>query len=116
MQLIIADRDVFDRSYVGAFNLGHRHETAIDDLAVNQNCTSAALALATSFLRAGEMKLLAQDIEQALHRKGAQRARLVIDGAVNVDLVRQVFLSLCGGVSMPPQTLSLRSQASTGCD
>ena len=40
---------------VAAFDLRHRHQTTVDDLAVDEHGARATLAFAASFLRAGQM-------------------------------------------------------------
>src|SRR6476659_10499257 len=60
--------DAFDSFYFRALHLSDRNETAVYNFAVNENRTGAALAFAATFLRSGQVQLLAQYVEQARHR------------------------------------------------
>ena len=62
--------DAFDGGDGGAFGLQDGDEAGVDQLAVHQDGAGAALAFAAAFLGAGEVEVLAQDVEQALHRGG----------------------------------------------
>ncbi|HVI73278.1 MAG TPA: hypothetical protein VM656_17565, partial [Pyrinomonadaceae bacterium] len=73
VQLIVV-RDSFDRCDLSAIHLGHRYETTIHDTTIENDGTRAALALTATFLRAGELELFAQHVEQARHRKDVELA------------------------------------------
>lgn len=71
----------FNRS---AIDLGHRHETAIHDCAVDDYAASATFTLAATFLGAGQMQLLAQHVEQTLHRESVDRSLLTVNRALDL--------------------------------
>src|SRR6185369_15864524 len=79
MQLICRERDAFDGFDRSAVDLGDRDQTAVDDLTVNHDAARATLALAATFFGPGEMKLFAQNVEQALHGIGFERSILFVD-------------------------------------
>jgi hypothetical protein len=78
MQLVIADGDPFNRFDRCAFNLRHRHQTTVDQLPIDQNTARPAFAFAATFLRPGEVQLLAQNVEQPFHRKRFKRSWLTV--------------------------------------
>src|SRR5690242_4952344 len=61
-----------------AIRLACRDEARVDDLAVEQHRARTALALAATFLRAGEAAVLAQHVEQSLPRRALDGARLAV--------------------------------------
>jgi hypothetical protein len=52
-------------------------EAGVNEFAIHDDGTGAALAFATALLGAGEAKVLAQDVEQALHGRTALRLSVV---------------------------------------
>ena len=56
--------EVVDRLDLGALDLLHRRQAALDQLAVDEHRAGAALAGAAAFLVAGELQLLAHEIDQ----------------------------------------------------
>lgn len=87
MQLVIAERDAFDCFDRTAGDLRDRNQTTVHQLTVDQDTARAALAFTATLFSSGKAQLLAQHIEQALHRESMQRPRLAIYGAVNFDLL-----------------------------
>ena len=77
---LISTRNAFDGFDGRSCSLRDRHETAVDDLAVENNGASATLSFAATFLSSGQVKLFAKNIEQALERMGLQSFRLTING------------------------------------
>src|SRR5580692_645450 len=69
----------FDRDDLRAFGLKRRDEAAVHQRSVDQNGARAALAFATPFFRSGQAKLVAQDVEQALHRVHVDGFELSVD-------------------------------------
>jgi len=92
MQLSFAGCDAFDGFDLAILHLSDGHETTVNDLAVDNHRAGAAFAFAASFFCPGQMKLLAQNIEQAVHRIGQQRPRLTINSAIDFDFLCQNFL------------------------
>jgi len=64
--------EAFDGGDLGAFRLQDGDEAGVDELSVHDDGTGAALAFATALLCAGEAKVLAEDVEQALHGRGGE--------------------------------------------
>jgi hypothetical protein len=50
------------------------NETTVHDTTIDDDRTRAALAFTATFLRAGELELFAQHVEQARHRKDVELA------------------------------------------
>jgi hypothetical protein len=65
--------DAFDGGDLGAFGLEDWDEAGVDEFAVHQDGAGAALAFAAAFFRAGEVEVLAEDVEQALHGRSVER-------------------------------------------
>jgi hypothetical protein len=63
VQLSLANRNSFDRFDRAAGDLGHRHETTVHQLSVDQNAARPTLAFAASFFGSRKVQLLAQHIE-----------------------------------------------------
>ncbi len=61
------ERQPFDGLNLGAFGLQHGHKATVHQLAIHAHRAGAALALATTFLGAGQMQIFAQHVEQPLH-------------------------------------------------
>ena len=68
--------------------VGH-HQAGVDGLPVDDHRAGAALALAAPFLRAGEPKVLAQHVEEALVGPRAQPHRAPVQGERDVDHLSQ---------------------------
>src|SRR2546428_8138183 len=92
MQLI-SSRDSFDRLNLCAVNLRDRHQTAINNLTINHHRASATFTFAATFFRSGQLQLLAQNIEQSLHRIGVKGLRLCVNDAANSCLLKHDDLS-----------------------
>jgi hypothetical protein len=63
MKLVVV-RHAFDRRDRRAVDLQHRRQTTVHELSVDEHGTGPTLALAAPFLRARQMQVLTQDIEQ----------------------------------------------------
>jgi len=92
MQLSFAGRDTFDGFDLAILHLRDGHEATVHDLAVDSHRARAAFAFAASLLCSGQAELLAQDIQQTLHRKRLQRQRLAIHLTVDFDLFCQPLM------------------------
>src|ERR1039458_10032149 len=64
----------FDRNHAGPLRLEYRHEATIYERAIHQHSTRTTLAFSATFLRAGQMQLVPQHVEEALHRIGMSRS------------------------------------------
>ena len=62
--------EAFDGGDLRAFSLEDRDEAGVDEFAVHEDGAGAALAFAAAFLGAGEVEVLAEDVEEALHGRG----------------------------------------------
>jgi hypothetical protein len=60
---LIPSRNAFNRFDGCAFNLRYGHETTVHNSAIDENGTRAAFAFTATFLRSGEVQLLAQYVE-----------------------------------------------------
>ena len=69
-----------DRRDLAPLNQGSEREARFDALAVHQHRAGAALPGAAAFLRAREMQMLAQGIEQ----RGARIERQAVLGSIDV--------------------------------
>ena len=67
-------REPLDRLDVPAVGLVGHHQAGVDGLAVEDDGAGAALALAAAFLGARQAAVLAQHVEQPLHRRHFGRA------------------------------------------
>ena len=65
----------FDRRHARAGDLRDRHQARVHRHAVDQHRARAALAFAAAFFRAGQRAVLAQHVEQALHRMDGSSIR-----------------------------------------
>jgi hypothetical protein len=92
VELSLVRRDAFDRFDRRARDLRDRNETTVDDLAVDHDGAGAALAFAAAFFSSGQVKLLAQDIQQSLHRISVKLALFAVNYAIDLDWIRQEFL------------------------
>ena len=88
VQLIVLSY-AFDRRYLRTVGLRHRNETTVHDLAIKNHGTRATLAFTAAFLRAREMQLFTQYVEQPSHREDVDRARLSVD----VESDKHVYLN-----------------------
>ena len=68
-----------DRLDRRALRLGHRQQARFHQHAIDEDRTRAALAGAAAFLVAGEIEIVADEIEQALMRLGAARDFAAVD-------------------------------------
>src|SRR6266404_8300989 len=83
--------DAFDRREIRARRLKSRDETAIHQLAVHQDGARTTFTFSATFLRAGQPKLLSQDIQQPLHRIDTNRFRLAVYGKGKLAFATVVF-------------------------
>ena len=70
----------FDRLDRRALRLGDRHQAGFHQHAVDEHRAGAAFAGAAAFLVAGEVEIVAHEIEQPLMRLGAARDFAAVDG------------------------------------
>ena len=73
----------FDGADAGAIGLQRGNQAGVHQLAVHKNCAGTALAFAAAFFRAGQMQVLAEYVEQPLHRWNIEALRLAVDGELN---------------------------------
>ncbi len=67
--LCVPIRQSFDGTDLRARRLAGRDQAGVDERAVDEHGAGAALAFAAAFLGAGEGEVLAQHVEQPLHRR-----------------------------------------------
>src|SRR6266404_2686613 len=116
--------DAFDRSQIRARCLKSRDEAAIHQLAVHQDGARTTLTFSATFLRAGQPKFLAQDIQQSLHGINPNGFRLVIYRESKLAFAAVVFAAVffdavLGGVahrSPPAPTASKISSGKSGME
>src|SRR5580700_9332750 len=60
--------EALDRDYLRAVRLKDWDETAIHQRSIDQDGAGAAFAFSAALFRSGQGELVAQDVEQALHR------------------------------------------------
>jgi len=89
MQLSFVRRNAFDRLDVATLDLSDRYQATVNNLALDSHRACAAFALATAFFGTSQVQLLAQNIEQTLHRKGMKFPVFTVNSAVDLNLVRQ---------------------------
>src|SRR5262245_32265976 len=81
----IAVGNSFDGDDLDTVSLHERHETAVDQLAVEQNRTGAALSLPAPFLRSCEAQPGAQRVQQPHHRMPADLDVGAVDPTADRD-------------------------------
>ena len=106
VQLSFAGRDAFDGFDVATLHLSDGHEATVHDLAVDNHRAGAAFAFAASFFCPGQAKLLAQNIQQALHRIRVKLSPCAVNYAIDLNLARQD----CSRAALRKQRIS-RSQS-----
>src|ERR1700722_510629 len=82
MQFTVTSQ-AFNGFNLRALGLKHRNKAAVHQLAVHANRTGPAFAFATAFLRAGEMQVFAQDVEEPLHRRRMHLSLFSVDDHFN---------------------------------
>ena len=75
--------EAFDGGDLGAFRLQDGDEAGVNEFSVHDDGTGAALAFAAALLGAGEAKVLAEDVEQALHGRDGYGCWLSVDGQLD---------------------------------
>src|SRR5262249_30411450 len=102
-------REPLDRENPGAVRLRRGHEAGIGGPSVDEHGAGAALPFPASFLGAGELALVAQHVEQALHGRNLHPMRLAVDREPEGDLAhaalaarsaRKIFSGRTGILSM----------------
>jgi hypothetical protein len=73
----------FNGRNLGVFRLRNRHQTRYHCLAVDQHGARATLPFAAALLRARESKVLAQNVEESLHRVRRDVLLLSVDAQTN---------------------------------
>jgi hypothetical protein len=76
--------EAFDGGDGCALGLEHGDEAGVDEVglsvsAVHEDGAGAAFAFAAAFFCAGEAEVLAEDVEEAFHRRGVDRDPLSVD-------------------------------------
>jgi hypothetical protein len=104
-----ASGDTFDGFDLGAFHLHDGNEAAVDQLAIDQHGTRAALSFTATLFGARQLQLLSQHIEQSCQRVSAKRLVLAVDDALHGNFVSNLRHSRL------PSPASM-IQASTECD
>ena len=89
MQLSFAGRDAFNGLDVAILHLSDGHEATVNDLAIDRHCAGAAFAFAAPFLCSSQAELLAQNIQQALHRINVKLSPCAVNYAIDLNLARQ---------------------------
>ena len=88
--LQIGDRtgvgQALDRLHLRAVALHGEHQTAADDLAVEQHRAGAADAMLAADMGAGERKIVAQEVDQRLARFNPRRNRLAVHAQLDVEV------------------------------
>ena len=74
----------FDRHHPRPVDLRDRHQARIHRRAVHEHGAGAALPFAAPFLGAGERAVLAQHVEETLHRVGVQATRRAVQGESHI--------------------------------
>ena len=67
---MFVDGEAFDGGDVGAFGLEDGDEAGVDEVSVDEDGAGSAFAFAAAFFGAGEVEVFAEDVEEALHRRG----------------------------------------------
>ena len=75
----VALRETFDRRDLVAFHRDREAEAGVHAPSIHQDGAGAALPVIATFLRAGQIQMLAQGIEQRRPRIERERVRLAID-------------------------------------
>src|SRR5262245_39588223 len=90
----------FDRRHCGAIAVDGGDEARIDGRAVDQNGARATLPFTASLLRARELAVFAQHVEQTLHRMHGETPAAPVDGQLHA---RRIFSGVAGisRTSMP---------------
>jgi hypothetical protein len=70
--------ETLDRLNLCAIRLRHRNQAAIHQITVHQHTARAALSLAASFLRAGQLQIASQYVQQTRHRVRVHQVQLSI--------------------------------------
>src|SRR5207248_4097364 len=74
----------FDGGDVGAFGLEDGDEARVDEIAVHDDGAGSALAFAAALFGSGKVKVLAEDVEKALHWRGFDGGWLAVDGELDL--------------------------------
>jgi hypothetical protein len=82
VQFLLSSKSL-NRLYLGIFHLHYRYQAAIHQFAIDANGTGTTFTLAAPFFRAAEMKIFAQHIEQALHRRNTNDLPFTIHEELN---------------------------------
>jgi hypothetical protein len=80
---LVAACDAFNGPYLCSFNLQDRHETTIDQRAINQHGACPAFPFSATFLCSGQAQLFPEYVEQTRHRMSMKGASLAVHGAVD---------------------------------
>ena len=72
--------DAFDRAERCAIGLQSGDEAGVNEFSVEEDGAGSAFAFAAAFFRAGEGKVLAEDVEEALHGRDVYGLWRAVDG------------------------------------
>jgi hypothetical protein len=81
---LLAAGDPFDRRHRRTRDLKRRNEAAVHQLTVDQHRAGATLPLTAAFLGAGQVQLLAHEVEETRHGVHVDLDRLAVDGEGDV--------------------------------
>src|SRR5208282_1614523 len=93
-------RQSFDRNNVRPSSLKNWHEAAVYKGAIHQHRARTTFALSATFLRAGQLELMPQHVEQTFHRISPHRLRLAVNHERNLS--SRVALARITHRSPPP--------------
>src|SRR5258705_8511750 len=77
------DGEAFDGGDFSAFCLQDGDEAGVDQVAVDQDGAGSALAFTAALFGSGEVRVFAEDVEEALHRWGFYGFFLAVDGELD---------------------------------
>src|SRR3954467_3491275 len=92
---LVALRQPLDRRNLAPFDKGSERQARFHALAIHRNRAGAALAQATAFLRAGELQVLAQGVEQGGAWIERQLAVVSVDSQHDAQRSRRCTRPLC---------------------
>src|SRR5271170_3055467 len=79
------DGEAFDGGDVGAFGLQDGNQAGVDQVAVDQDGAGSAFAFAAALLGSGEVQILAENVQEALHWWRFDGFWVAVDGEPDVS-------------------------------
>lgn len=115
----MASTQTFDCRDLGALDVRERDQTRVHRHAIDEDRARTALTLATSFLGSGQPAVLAQDIEQTLHRVRIDSHPLTVHRQVHSHETRcgcwaDMILSGKAGISRTSKPACRRALTTAG--